>query len=548
MPAAKPPSIAHIREEGSADTSSAPPPRLRVSARIKSANPARPLSKVHAETRRRGDDAFGAGDHPDITPDDESGSAATSETSSRLRVFARTLTTLAATTTLAACIGPRPPAPAASAVAPPPAWRTTLGQGQPIRADWWNAFGDPVLTDLVARALANNVDLALAASRIDEARAAARLAAAQRTPTLGGSLPSTTGQTVSPFGTPSDALGAQPLITASYDLDLFGRLRAASRAAQAQLLASEGARDTVRLAIASGVASNYIALRALDQRLAVAQQTLTARTEALRIARRRAEAGYTSNLELHQAEAEYRATQQLVPAAQLAISRQENALSLLLGENPGAIPRGAPLDRLTPPPIPDGLPADLLRRRPDLFQAEQTLVAADRSLDSARAAMLPNIALTGSAGVVLSTKLADPIGVFSIGASILSPIFDGGRLRAQSDAATARRDQAASAYRRTALVAFQEVDNALAGVQRSGEQATALGLQVDALAAALRNATNRYRAGYTSYIDQLDAQRGLLTAELALVQARADRLTAYAQLYQAMGGGWSREAIEATQR
>ena len=548
VPAAKPPSIAHIREEGSADTSSAPPPRLRVSARIKSANPARPLSKVHAETRRRGDDAFGAGDHPDITPDDESGSAATSETSSRLRVFARTLTTLAATTTLAACIGPRPPAPAASAVAPPPAWRTTLGQGQPIRADWWNAFGDPVLTDLVARALANNVDLALAASRIDEARAAARLAAAQRTPTLGGSLPSTTGQTVSPFGTPSDALGAQPLITASYDLDLFGRLRAASRAAQAQLLASEGARDTVRLAIASGVASNYIALRALDQRLAVAQQTLTARTEALRIARRRAEAGYTSNLELHQAEAEYRATQQLVPAAQLAISRQENALSLLLGENPGAIPRGAPLDRLTPPPIPDGLPADLLRRRPDLFQAEQTLVAADRSLDSARAAMLPNIALTGSAGVVLSTKLADPIGVFSIGASILSPIFDGGRLRAQTDAATARRDQAAYAYRRTALVAFQEVDNALAGVQRSGEQAAALGLQVDALAAALRNATNRYRAGYTSYIEQLDAQRGLLTAELALVQARADRLTAYAQLYQAMGGGWSREAIEATQR
>nr|WP_295563604.1 efflux transporter outer membrane subunit [uncultured Sphingomonas sp.] len=483
-----------------------------------------------------------------MTPDDESGSAATSETSSRLRVFARTLATLAATTALAACIGPRPPAPVAATVAPPPAWRTTLGQGQPIQADWWNAFGDPVLTDLVARALANNVDLALAASRIDEARAAARLAAAQRTPTLGGSLPSTTGQTVSPFGTPSDALGAQPLITASYDLDLFGRLRQASRAAQAQLLASEGARDTVRLAIASGVASNYIALRALDQRLAVAQQTLAARTEALRIARRRAETGYTSNLELHQAEAEYRATQQLVPAAQLAISRQENALSLLLGENPGAIPRGAPLDRLTPPPIPDGLPADLLRRRPDLFQAEQTLVAADRSLDSARAAMLPNIALTGSAGVVLSTKLADPIGVFSIGASILSPIFDGGRLRAQSDAATARRDQAAFAYRRTALVAFQEVDNALAGVQRSGEQATALGLQVDALAAALRNATNRYRAGYTSYIEQLDAQRGLLTAELALVQARADRLTAYAQLYQAMGGGWSREAIEATQR
>ncbi|MHA0330211.1 efflux transporter outer membrane subunit [Sphingomonas melonis] len=547
-PAAQPPSIAPVTEQAPTSAPCETSPRLRVSARTNCLSQARPACKIHAKTRRRGGDGIRATTRHSRLPDDEGGCPATRAPSSRLRVFARTLTTLAATTALAACIGPRPQAPVAAAVAPPPAWRTTLGQGQPIQAGWWNAFGDPVLTDLVARALANNVDLALAASRIDEARAAARLAAAQRTPTLGGSLPSTTGQTVSPFGTPSDALGAQPLITASYDLDLFGRLRQASRAAQAQLLASEGARDTVRLAIASGVASNYIALRALDQRLAVAQQTLAARTEALRIARRRAETGYTSNLELHQAEAEYRATQQLVPAAQLAISRQENALSLLLGENPGAIPRGAPLDRLTPPPIPDGLPADLLRRRPDLFQAEQTLVAADRSLDSARAAMLPNIALTGSAGVVLSTKLADPIGVFSIGASILSPIFDGGRLRAQSDAATARRDQAAFAYRRTALVAFQEVDNALAGVQRSGEQATALGLQVDALAAALRNATNRYRAGYTSYIEQLDAQRGLLTAELALVQARADRLTAYAQLYQAMGGGWSREAIEATQR
>lgn len=456
--------------------------------------------------------------------------------------------TLLMCTTLAACIGPRPAPPPAAAVVAPPQWRTALGNGQPIRADWWSAFGDPVLTDLVARALVANVDLAAAAARIDEARAAGRLAQAQRTPTLGGSLPGTTGQSVSPFGTPSDAYGAQPAITASYDLDLFGRLRQASRAAQAQILASQGARDTVRLAIASGVASTYVTLRALDQRLAVAQQTLAARTEALRIARRRAETGYTSNLELHQAEAEYRATQQLVPAAQLAISRQENALSLLLGTSPGPIPRGLPLDRLLTPPIPDGLPADLLRRRPDLFQAEQALVAADRTLDSARAAMLPNLALTGSAGVVLSTALANPIGVFSIGASVLSPIFDGGRLRAQADVATARRDQAAFAYRRAALVAFQDVDNALAGVRRSGEQAVALGLQVDALAAALRNASNRYRAGYTSYIEQLDAQRGLLTAELALVQARADRINAYVALYQAMGGGWTREDVAATTR
>jgi multidrug efflux system outer membrane protein len=455
---------------------------------------------------------------------------------------------LALALALTGCIGPRPEAPAATAVAPPPAWRTALPAGGAIRADWWSAFGDPVLTGLVAKALANNVDLGSAAARIDEARAAARLARAQRTPSVGGQAPGTTGQTVSPLGTPSDAIGAQPAVTISYDLDLFGRLAQASRAAQAQLLASEGARDTVRLGIASSVATGYITLRALDLRLAVARQTLAARAEGLRIARRRAETGYTSNLELRQSEAEYRATEQLVPAAELAISRQENALSLLLGDNPGPIARGLALDRLAAPPIPAGLPADLLRRRPDIFQAEQTLVATDRSLDSARAAMLPNIALTGSAGVALSTALANPIGVFTIGASILSPIFDGGRLGAQADAATARRDQAAFAYRRAALQAFREVDDSLAGVQRSGEQAVALAGQRDALAGALRNASNRYRAGYSAYLDQLDAQRGLLTAELSLVQARADRLTAYVTLYQAMGGGWSPAEVTAVSR
>jgi multidrug efflux system outer membrane protein len=455
---------------------------------------------------------------------------------------------LALALALTGCIGPRPEAPAATAVAPPPAWRTALPAGGAIRADWWSAFGDPVLTALVAKALTNNVDLGSAAARIDEARAAARLARAQRTPSIGGQAPGTTGQTVSPLGTPSDAIGAQPAVTISYDLDLFGRLAQASRAAEAQLLASEGARDTVRLGIASSVATGYITLRALDLRLAVARQTLAARAEGLRIARRRAETGYTSNLELRQSEAEYRATEQLVPAAELAISRQENALSLLLGDNPGPIARGLALDRLAAPPIPAGLPADLLRRRPDIFQAEQTLVATDRSLDSARAAMLPNITLTGSAGVALSTALANPIGVFTIGASILSPIFDGGRLGAQEDAAIARRDQAAFAYRRAALQAFREVDDSLAGVQRSGEQAVALAGQRDALAGALRNASNRYRAGYSAYLDQLDAQRGLLSAELSLVQARADRLTAYVTLYQAMGGGWASADVIAVSR
>jgi len=383
---------------------------------------------------------------------------------------------------------------------------------------------------------------------VEEARAAEALSRAQLLPQINGQAAGTGGQTLSPLGTPSRALSAQPVLAASFDTDLFGRLRLANEATRAQLLASEAAADIVRLAVAAQAASGYVTLRALDQRLAIARDTLAARAEALRIARRRYETGYSARLELRQAEAEYAATQQLVPAAQLAIARQENALARLTGDAPRAIARDQPIDRLAQPAIPDGLPADLLRRRPDLFQAEQALVAADRSLDSQRAAMLPNLALTGTAGVALSTALADPVGLFSAGASILAPLFDGGRLRAQEQAATARRDQAAIAYRGSALTAFREVEDALAGVARSEEQARDFAAQAAAAAGALENASARYRAGYSAYIEQLDAQRNLLSAQLSLVQAQADELTSFVALYQAMGGGWSAADIAAVNR
>lgn len=441
---------------------------------------------------------------------------------------------------LAGCAGPRPASPASAAIEIPANWRNgQTGTGPAIDAAWWNGFGDPVLGQLEARALANNPDLAAAAARIEEARAQFRLARAQLLPQIGAVDPVTGGQALSPFGTASDTISTQPSLQVSYDLDLFGRLKLASRAAQAQLLATAAARDTVRLALVSSVAAGYITLRGLDQRLAIARATALGRAEALRIARRRAETGYTSALELHQAEAEYAASQQLIAQAELAITRQENALSLLLGENPGAIPRGVSIDRLAAPAIPDGLPADVLRRRPDVFQAEQTLVATDRSLDSARAAFLPNITLTGSAGVVLSSALGNPVGVFALGGSVLAPLFSGGRLEAQQDVAAARRDQAAYAYRKTALVAFREVEDSLASVTRTGQQQVALETQRQALTAALNNATNRYRAGYSPYLEQLDAQRGLLSAELALVQTRIDRLNAFVSLYQTLGGGWA---------
>ena len=234
-----------------------------------------------------------------------------------------------------------------------------------------------------------------------------------------------------------------------------------------------------------------------------------------------------------------RATEQLVPALELAVSRQENGLSVLLGENPRAIERGLMLSDLTTPTVPTMLPSELLRRRPDISQAELSIVAADRSLDAARAAFLPSIRLGAAGGYVDSTLIGDPVGIFSVGGSILAPLFEGGRLRAQADFAAARRDEAAYAYRKVALNAFREVEDALAALQRISEQEEVLRQQRDALARALVQATNRYRAGYSSYLEQLDAQRGLLSADLSLVQASNDRLGAAVNLFQALGGGWT---------
>jgi outer membrane protein, multidrug efflux system len=440
---------------------------------------------------------------------------------------------------LAACAGPRSNAPPDAAVSPPQAWRDGTGAAGEITAAWWQGFGDPVLTKVVESALANNVDIAIAAARVDEARAQFGFARGQLLPSVELAAGGRRERFLNPFGQAASQTAERAEIGISYDLDLFGRLRNASEAARASLLATQAAQDNVALAVASSAAAGYIGLRALDARLAVVRETVDARTGSLKIAQRRAQSGYATRLELEQAEAELHATEQLVPALQLAITRQEDGLSLLLGENPRAIERGVTLSDLATPTVPTVLPSELLRRRPDIAQAEQLIVAADRSLDSARAAFLPSIRLGASGGYVDSTLIANPVGIFSIGGSILAPLFEGGRLRAQADAAAARRDQAAYFYRRVALNAFREVEDALATYQRVAEQELVLRQQRDALARALVQASNRYRAGYSSYLEQLDAQRGLLSADLSLVQASNDRLSAAVSLFQALGGGWT---------
>jgi NodT family efflux transporter outer membrane factor (OMF) lipoprotein len=444
---------------------------------------------------------------------------------------------------LAACAGPHIETAAVPPVVPAATWRTDVGPTAPLDRDWWHAFGDPVLAGLVDRALADNLDIAIAAARVREARAQERAVRAAFFPTLDAEAGAFRAREVSPVGTPGEQTAAQPQLLAAYEVDLFGRIADQASAARNAYLASQAARDSVRLAVASAVASGYVTLRALDARLVIAHQTLVAREESLRLARSRVRNGYSPRLELAQAEAEYQATAQIIPQIELGITRQEDGLRQLLGDSPGEVARGVALAALRTPPIPDGLPSDLLRRRPDLAQAEYQLAATDASLAAARKRFLPQVRLTASAGAAFSTLLANPISLWQIGGSILAPLFEGGRLRAQAEGAAAIRDQAAFAYRRTALGAFREVEDSLSSVRRLDEQVRILGAQRDALAEGLRFATNRFRAGYSPYLEQLDAQRGLLSAELALVQAQADALNARVQLYQAMGGGWSAAAI-----
>jgi NodT family efflux transporter outer membrane factor (OMF) lipoprotein len=446
---------------------------------------------------------------------------------------------------LSACAGPPVKVAAVPAVVEPPAWQGDATQTMSLDKDWWRQFGDPVLTALVEKALASNTDIGKAVGRVREARADARIARAALLPTLNAGFDNAgRSQTVSPFGTPLQQSTGQIDIEAAWEVDLFGRLADQRAAARDAYLASAAARDATRLSVASSTASAYITLLSLDAQLKIAEATLTARANSLRLAKAEFESGYSSRLELQQAQSEYDSTAQLIPQTKLAITRAENSLSVLTDDIPGAIPRGEVLDALTEPVIPQTLPSGLSRRRPDVAEAEYQLAAADKSLAAARKNFLPQFNLAAALGRSFDTAQIYPINIWSLGGSILAPLFEGGKLTALAEKAGAQRDQAAFAYRGTALTAISEVEKALAAVQRLDEQLVMAIAQRDSLSEQLRIATNRYREGYAGYLDQLDAQRNLLSAELGVVQLRADTLAARVTLYEAMGGGWSADMID----
>lgn len=450
---------------------------------------------------------------------------------------------------LAACAGPRPPQPPAASIEPPQAWAGQLdGAEGRLASRWWEGFADPVLTRLIDTALARNTDIAIAAARIEELRAQAKAAAALQIPHIDLAAGAGPQRVVNAFGQGVSQLAGQAQVAVAYDLDLFQRLSSSTAAARATLLASEAAQDAVRLAVVASTANGYFALRTLDERLRVLEAAAQARAAAARLATRRAAAGYASRLDQRQAEAEVEAAAALIPATRLAIRRQEHALGLLLGEAPGSVERGRSLMELDIAPADPSVPSMLLRTRPDIFQSEQALVAADHRLDAARAAFLPSIRLTAQGGVMDSSTLANPVRVFALGGSILAPIFNRDRLTADAAAATARRDAAAFAYKKTVLTAFREVEDALAGIALSNQQADRLARQTSLLGSALTLAAERYREGYAPFLEQLDAQRACLAAELSLVQARGDVLAAHVHLFQALGGGWNHTTLPTNHR
>ena len=422
----------------------------------------------------------------------------------------------------------------------PAAW---LGNGgsEPVRADWWTAFGDPVLSALVAEALEKNTDIRLASARVGEARALVAVQKGAELPTFEIAAGATRADAISPVSRrPFYSGSTQDQFQSSYEIDLWGRLMSLSEASDARLNASLATRDAMALSVASLTAATYINLRALDERLDLARQTLASREAAVSFARARQVHGYASKLELSQAESEYHATALVVPQLELSIDRTEHALCVLLGRPPGVVARGAALSALKLPPLPAaGLPSELTRRRPDIASSEALVVASDAQLAASRAQLLPSVRLTAAFGEVTSTIYTkDPFKVWSFGGSILAPIFEGGRLRAQVQVSRSQRDEALLSYEKSVLVAFSEVEDQLSSVKDIESQEVELDAQHTATAEALRIARNRFQSGYSTYLEVLDAQRTLFGVEQQTVQARADILVANVNLYRALGGGW----------
>jgi multidrug efflux system outer membrane protein len=419
--------------------------------------------------------------------------------------------------------------------------------------DWWTLYQDPVLNDLVDKALKHNVDIKLAVAKIEEADGVLREVGAFLLPqvNLQGAATRSRVTEAGPFPVFVDnprknfnfAFGT------NFELDFWGKLRRSRDAARAQMLATRYAKDTVELSLSGLVASNYVTLRSLDTQITIAETNLKSRQDSLALTKRRLEGGVASALDVHQAEVANTNLEAQISDLKRMQALAVNQLSLLTGDMNLAV-SGLPassqdLSSMPLPPIPPaGLPSSLMEARPDVRQAEELMVAANANIGVAKAALYPSISLTanyGAESLLLSNLTKSAARIWSTGVALNLPIFDAGRLAAKVDQATAKQKQALASYEGAIQSAFREVNDALVNLRQYTEREQALYQSQQSAQKALSLSENRYQSGYSSYIEVLDAQRALNDAGLACVQSRQARLIASVELFKALGGGWKEQ-------
>jgi multidrug efflux system outer membrane protein len=428
-------------------------------------------------------------------------------------------------------------------------WRLPVETSSSLaNVPWWEVFKDTTLQSLIRTALAENTDLRIAAVNVIQAQAQVGITRAQQLPQIQASgsaqrqRVSSKGRFPFPPGLSNQFNDFLFSGSASYIVDFWGQYRRATEESRQFVLATEDAQRNVMITVVSSVAQAYFQLRMLDQELDITRQSVASFQNSLQLTQDRYRFGVASELDVQQAETLLRAAQANIPALERLIAQQENALSILLGHNPEAIPRGEALtQQKLPPAVPAGLPSGLLVRRPDIRQVADQLAAAYAAVGVARAQLFPQFQLTASGGTE-STQLLElatvPSLIFNTIGGFTAPVFEGGRLRNNLKLTKAQQQAVEITYQSVVQQAFREVNDALVAYQKNREQATAEEALVDAAQAALNLANIRYTGGVASYLDVLDSERQLYTAQLSLAQTQGAILTSLVQLYQALGGGW----------
>jgi multidrug efflux system outer membrane protein len=415
---------------------------------------------------------------------------------------------------------------------------------------WWEITKDEKLQGLIREAIANNLDLRVATARVEEARARAGVAKSFYYPAIGLSGGYETGQ-VSRLSEPPPPTGDKKFhnwdasFSLSWELDIFGGIRRQNEAAYAGFLATEEGRRGVLITLVGDVASNYFGLLELDLELDIAHRTVESNDETAEYYRKRLSGGVSNRLEVDQAVANRSRTAATIPVIEREIALTENLLSFLLGRAPGPIDRNMRLsDEYLPPAVPAGMPASLLERRPDVGEAEEQLVASNADVGAAKALFFPSISLTGLLGVVsgpLHDLLKGDATTWTVGAGLFQPIFQGGRIKRNYEAAQARYVQAVAEYQKAALNGYREVADALVTIEKLGVQRAELESGVDALRDASALARARYDTGLSTYIEILYADQLLFDQELQLARVRGGEFRAIVELYRVLGGGWQTE-------